>query len=88
MQFNQKTPLLKPTLKCEVKEPKTEESIMASEVKSVLFEYTMEVGPGNKGFFMYPFLIPKKNGESHFIMNLKLLNQFITCTKFKMTTFK
>ena len=45
-------------------------------------------GPGNKEFFTYPFLIPKKNGESHFIISLKPLNQFITGTKFKMTTLK
>ena len=46
------------------------------------------MGPENKGFFTYPFLIPKKNGESHFVMNLKPQNQYITCTNFKMTTLK
>ena len=61
---------------------------MASDVSSMLSEGTIEVGPGNKGFFTYPILIPKENGESHFIMNLKPLNQLSTCTKFKMTTLK
>ena len=88
LQFSQKPPLVKPTHKCEVKVPNTQESMMTSEVSSVLSEGTTEVGPGYKGFFTYPFLIPKKNWESHFIMNLKTLNQLYTCTKFKMTTLK
>ena len=88
LQFNQKPPLVKSTWKCEVKVPKTQESIVSSEVSSMLAKDTTELGWGNKGFFTYPFLISKKNGESHFFMNLKLLNQFITCTKYKMTTLK
>ena len=88
LQFNQMPPLVKPTHKWKVNVPKTQETIMASEVRSVLSKDTTEVGPGNKIFLTYPFLIPKKNGESHFIMNLKLLNQFITWTKFKTTTLK
>ena len=65
-----------------------QDSMMTSGVSSMLSEDTIELGPGNKGFFIYPFMIPKKKGESHFIMNLKPLNQFITCTKFKITTIK
>ena len=53
-------PLIKPTSMCEVNVPKAWESIMASEVSSMLSEGTTELGPGNKGFFTYPFLIPKK----------------------------
>ena len=59
---------------------------MASEIRSMLSKDTIEAGPGNKGVFTYPFLITKKNGESHFIMNLTMLNQFIACTKFSMPT--
>ena len=81
-------PPLKPTCKCKVKIPKTQDSMMASEVRSVLSRDTIEVGPGNKAFFTYPFLIPKKNGESCFVMNLKPLNLLTVCTKFKLTTFK
>ena len=88
LQFNQKPLLIKPTSKCEVKVPKAQESMMTSEASSMLSEGTKELGPGNKGFFQYPSLIPKKNAESHFIMSLKSLNQYITCTKFKMTTLK
>ena len=88
LQFNQKPSLKKPTSKCKIKVPKAQENMVASEVSSLLSEGTIELGPGNKGFFKYPFLIPKKNRESCFIMNLKPLNQFITCTKFKMTILK
>ena len=61
---------------------------MASEVRSMLPKGTTESGAGNKGFYIYPFLIPKKNVESHPTINLKPLNQFITCIKFQMTTLK
>ena len=61
LQFNHKPPIVKPTCKWEVKVPKTKESMMSSEVTSTLSEGTREAGSGNKGFFMYPFLIcPKK----------------------------
>ena len=49
LKFNQKPPLIKSTNKCEVKVPKAQVS-----------EGTIELGPGNKGFFTYPFLIPPK----------------------------
>ena len=62
LQFNQKSPLVKPTHKCEVKVPKTQESMMTSEDSSMLSEITIDVGPENKGFFTYPWLNPKKNG--------------------------
>ena len=88
LQFNQKLPVVKPTHKCKIKVPKTQESMMASEIRSMLSESTIAVGQGNKGFFTHPFLIPKTNEESHFIMNLKPLNWFIMCTKFKKTTLK
>ena len=88
LQFSQKPSLIKPTHKCKVKVPKTQKSMMTSEVSSMLSEGTIKFGPGNKVFFTYPFLISKKNGESHFIMNLKLLNQYISCTKLKMATLK
>ena len=82
--IHSEAPLVKPTHKCEVKIPETQESMITSEVRSMLSKVNTEVGPGNKGFlhtpFHYPFLIPKKNGKSHFIINLKPLNQFITCT--------
>ena len=83
-----RSPLDKTYSKCEVKVPKVQENMMTAEGSSMLSKGTTELGPGNKGFFTHPFLIPKKNGESHFIMNLKPLNQHITCTKFKMTTLK
>ena len=81
-------PLIKPTSKSEVKVPKAQDSMMTSEVSPMLSEDTIELGPGKKGFFTYPFLILRENVESHFIMNLKPLNQYINCTKFKMTTLK
>ena len=83
LQFNQKPPLIKPTSKCEV-----QVSMMTSEFNLMLSEGPIELGHGNKGFFTYPFLILKKNRESHFIMNVKPLNQYIACTKFKMMTLK
>ena len=55
----------------------------------MLSERTIELGPVKKMFLPYPFVIYKRIEEdwmSCFIMNLKLLNQFITCTKFKMNT--
>ena len=44
---------------------------MTSEVSSLLSEGIIELSPRNMEFFTYFLLIPKKNGESHFIMNLK-----------------
>ena len=44
---------------------------MTSEVGSMLSEGTIELGPGNKGFFAYPFLIPKKNGGKPLYHELK-----------------
>ena len=61
---------------------------MTSEVSSMLSEGTIDLGLGNKGFFTYHFLIPMKNGESCFIINLKPLHQIITYTKFMMTTLE
>ena len=54
----------------------------------MLSEYTIKLGLVNKAFFSYPLLIPKENGKSHFIMNLRPLNQYITWTKSKKTTLK
>ena len=88
LQFNQKLPLVKPTHNCEVKVPKTQESMMTSEVRSILSKGATEVGPGDQEILHITLPNSKENGESHFIMNLKLRNQFITCTKFKMTTLK
>ena len=88
LQFSQKLPPGKPAHECEVKVPKTWESIKTADVRSILSEGIIDLGPGNKGFFTYSFLIPKTNEEIHFIMSLKLLNQYITCTNFKMTTQK
>ena len=48
--------------------PKTHGSMMASEVTLMLSKGTIEDGPG------ISILIPLKNGESHFIITLKLLN--------------
>ena len=61
---------------------------MLSEIDTKLSERTVELVPGNTGFCTYPFVIPKKNGMSYFLKNLKPLNQFITGTKFKMTTIR
>ena len=77
LQFNQKPPMVKPTHKHEAKIAKTQESMMTSEARSMLSEGTIGVRLENMVFFTYPFLIPKKNGESHSIMNIKPLNQFI-----------
>ena len=54
----------------------------------MLSEETIQLGLETKGSSHTPLLSPRKNGISHFIMNLKPLNCFITCTKFKMSTLK
>ena len=61
---------------------------MSLEINLMLCQGPIEVGPGNKGFFTYPFVIPRKEWRKPFIMNLKLLNQFIIYMKFKKTTIK
>ena len=63
LQFNQKPLLVNPICKCRVKVSNTQESMMTSEVSSFLSEGTIEGAPHNKGFFMYPFLIPRKMGK-------------------------
>ena len=86
--FNQKSPLVKPSHKYKVIIPKGQEATMCSEINIMLLNETMDLGPGNKGFFTQALIISKNNSMSCFIMNLKPLNQFCTCTKFKMTTLK
>ena len=89
LQFNQELPLVKPTHKCEVKVAKTQENMMTSEISSMLFKGTKELGSQRTRDSLHiPSQFPRKNGESHFIMSLKPLNQFITCTMFKMNTPK
>ena len=88
IQFNRNPPLVRPTEKCEVKVPKGQQQEMNRQIQMLLKEGNIEEAPNNKGFFTDPFLIPKKNGKSRFIMNLKPLNRYIKCTKFKMTTLK
>ena len=67
---------------------KAQEAALSLEIHTMISERTTELALGNKGFFTYPFIIPQKNGRSCFIMNLKPLNHFITCTKFKMTILR
>ena len=88
IQFNRKPLLVRPTEKCEVQVLKGQQQEMNHQIQMLLKEGNIEEVPNNKGFFTYPFLIPKKNGKSRFIMNLKPLNRYIKCTKFKMTTLK
>ena len=88
IQFNHKPPLVHPMEKCEVQVPKGQQQEMNRQIQTLLKEGNIKEAPNNKGFFMYPFLIPKKNDKSRFIMNLKPLNWYIKCTKFKMTTLK
>ena len=61
---------------------------MSTEINTMLSDGTIELCLGNKGFFTYLLIIPKKNGLSCIIINLNPLNQFITCAKLKMTTLK
>ena len=49
---------------CEVKVPRVQVSMMTTKISSMLPEGTIELGPGNKGFFTYPFPIPKKNRKA------------------------
>ena len=55
--------LVKPTWKCEVKVPMTQERMMTSQVRSMLSKSTTEVGPGNKGFLHNPFYSHEKWGK-------------------------
>ena len=43
---------------------------------TMLSERKTALGLGNKGLFTLTFIIPKKNGMIHFIMNLKPLNHY------------
>ena len=88
IQFNRKPPLVHPMEKCEVQVPKGQQQEMNRQIQTLLKGGNIEEAPNNKGFFTYPFLIPKKNRKSRFIMHLKPLNRYIKCTKFKMTTLK
>ena len=88
LRFNWKPLLEKSSHNCEVRVLKVQEVMMTSEINTMVSEKMIMLSPRNEWFFTYPFLIPKKNKASHFIMNLKLLNHLITCTKIKMTTLK
>ena len=63
LQFNQKPPLVKPTWKCEVKEPKTQEGMIAPEVRSILSEGTIEVAQGTRDSLHTPSWFPRKMGK-------------------------
>ena len=51
LHFNHKFPIVKPTHKCEVNVLKTQESLLALEVRSRLSEGTTDIVPVNKEFF-------------------------------------
>ncbi len=86
--LEKKPPLVLPSKKSELKVPRKYRAAMKLAVQDLLKEKNIELAPMNKGFFTYPFLIPKKNGDLRFIMNLKPLNKFVRCTRFKMLTLK
>ena len=70
LQFKLKPAFMNLSYKCEVKGLKVKE-----------FKMTYKLSSEKKTFFKYPFIIPKKNSRSDFMMNLKPLNHFVTCTK-------
>ena len=45
-------------------------------------------GLGTPGFYSQLFLVPKKNGKLHLVIDLSLLNQYIKKQPFKMETVK
>ena len=44
--------------------------------------------PGTSGFYFWLFLVPKKNGKLHRVIDLSLLNQYINKQHLKMETVK
>ena len=59
-----KAATLTPSYKCEVRVVKAQDVAVTSEINTMLAKGNIELGPGNKVFFTYPFMIPKKNGAS------------------------
>ena len=67
--------------------PKANETTMSSETQTMLSKETI-FRFGKQRILHIPFIILRQNGMNGFIMRLKPLNCFITCTKLKMTTPK
>ena len=86
--FNQKLPLVRPSYKCKKKIPMAQEDPISLKINTMFFKETIGVGSKKQRFFICPFMNAWKNSFSHFIMNLKPLNCFITCTQFKTVTLK
>ena len=60
------------------------------EIENLLNKRAVErvQNPGTPGFYSQIFLVPKKNGKLHLIIDLSLLNRYIKKQSFKMKTVK
>ena len=65
-----------------------EELQIQKEVTSLLSKKAIEKAPNNKGFFSRLFVVPKADGGTRPIINLKPLNKFIKKEHFRMSTLK
>ena len=67
-----------------MKMPMTQEATVSSEIKVMLSKKTVKLDMGKRVLYI-PLYSPKRNHMSLFIMSIKPLNNFITCTKFKIS---
>ena len=72
--FNTKPPHVKVNIKMQSKITKGPggHNVLGDDTRP--FNGTIDLDVGNKEVFTYPFIMPKENDMSHFIMNLKPLN--------------
>ena len=61
--------------------------ILLAEIKALLDKQALiPADPSIPGFYSHLFLVPKKTGGFRPVIDLKALNQFITCRTFRMET--
>ena len=63
---------------------------LREEIENLLNKWAVERvrNPGTPGFYSRIFLVPKKNGKLHLIIDFSLLNRYIKKQSFKMETIK
>ena len=63
---------------------------LREEIENLLNKQAVErvQNPETPGFYSWIFLVPKKNGKFHLILDLSLLNRYIEKQAFKMETVK
>ena len=79
-----------PLLSVPIRMSQSSSPFLREEIENLLNKRAVErvQDPGTPSFYSWIFLVPKKNGKLHLIIDLSLLNRYIKKQSFKMETVK